>query len=305
MAIFNTHLHIMRHNGDDLSRIGYFGFLQNSKLTVINMTELILQRKGFSLTTIPWESRTFVSKSPLQRHHLFKPIISTKEHAKLLEIFRVFRAICDWSNLTYLLYGGSLLGSYRHHGLIPWDDDIDVLMNESEKSQIYKYFTNISGYALCTPRNRQWKLYQMDNKSRKSCSENVWPYVDIFFFSENDTHIWDNNEMYQFVYNFAKEDIFPLTRSVFEGELAMIPKNTYTVLQRSYDVDLCTNTLYSHKNESVRDGKVVSLPCKRLLPYFAFVFRSCDSDLSCEYLVDKTVVVYKIITDHKCHDNMS
>ena len=153
------------------------------------MTGTILQRKKFRLTNVPWENRTSVTKSPLQRHHLLKPITSKVEHTKLLKIFRVFRAICDWSKFTYFLYGGSLLGSYRHHGLVPWDDDIDVLMIESEKSQIYKHFTNISGYSLCTPRNRQWKLYQSDNKSRKSCSKNAWPYVDIFFFSENDTHI--------------------------------------------------------------------------------------------------------------------
>ena len=131
------------------------------------------------------------------------------------------------------------------------------------------------------------------------------PYVDIFFFSENDTHIWDNNEMYQYVCSFAKEDIFPLTRSVFEGELVRIPRNTKNVLQRRYDIDLCVNALYSHKNESVRNDKVVSLPCKRLLPYFAFVFRYCDNGVVCEYLVEKTVVVYKIVTDHNCHDNMS
>ena len=117
-ANFNAHLHIMRHNKDDLSHMGYFGFLQNPKLTVINMTDTIRQKEEFTFTSIPWENRTFVSKSPLQRHHLLKPIISKVEQTKLLKIFRVFRAICDWSKLTYFLYG-SLLGSYRHHGLVP------------------------------------------------------------------------------------------------------------------------------------------------------------------------------------------
>ena len=294
----NKHLHIGGHNRNDGTRIG-----QSTKFTVINMINKIVGRKDFSLSSVPWENRTSVSKSPIQRHHQFRLIISTEEHTRLLEIFRVFRTICDWSNLTYFLYGGSLLGSYRHHGLVPWDDDIDVLMNESEKLQIYTHFTNIPRYALCTPRNKQWKLYQSDDKTKRHCSEIMWPYVDIFFFSENDTHIWDNNEMYQFVYNFEKEDIFPLTTSIFEGDLVMVPRNTHNVLQKSYDVNLCVSALYSHKNESVREQKIVSLPCKRLLPYFPFVLRSCENGIIWEYMVDKSVTLYKIVTDHKCDYN--
>ena len=261
----------------------------------------MLQRIEFTLPCILWKNRTSVSMSPLQRHHSFKPIISTSEHRQLLEIFQVFKRICDRSNLTYVLYGGSLLGSYRHHGLVPWDDDIDVLMDESERFRIYQQFKTILGYTLCTPPNRQWKLYQNENKSHKGCSENVWPYVDIFFFSENTTNIWDNNEMYKHVYNFAKEDIFPLTTSIFEGELAFVPRNKYNVLKRSYDVDLCVNALYSHKNESVREGKVVSLPCKRILPYFPFVFRSCEKGVISEYLVHNSIVLYKVLTDQHCN----
>ena len=43
-----------------------------------------------------------------------------------LELLKQFIEICNKLNLRYSMGGGSLLGAVRHHGFIPWDDDIDV-----------------------------------------------------------------------------------------------------------------------------------------------------------------------------------
>ena len=49
-------------------------------------------------------------------------------HDLELMILKDFIKICEENNLNYYMYAGSLLGTIRHKGFIPWDDDLDVIM---------------------------------------------------------------------------------------------------------------------------------------------------------------------------------
>ena len=47
---------------------------------------------------------------------------------KELEVFEQVAAVCEKHGLRYYALGGTLLGTVRHQGFIPWDDDIDLAM---------------------------------------------------------------------------------------------------------------------------------------------------------------------------------
>ena len=70
-----------------------------------------------------------------------------------LSIFKDFLRVADKYHLNYCMGGGSALGAVRHHGFIPWDDDIDVNIPRKDYNQFLEVFDRELGqdYELCAP----------------------------------------------------------------------------------------------------------------------------------------------------------
>ena len=56
------------------------------------------------------------------------------------EILKVIARICDEHGWKYFLTYGSLIGAVRHNGIIPWDDDIDLMMPRPDYEALKKFF---------------------------------------------------------------------------------------------------------------------------------------------------------------------
>ena len=130
-------------------------------------------------------------------HFTFVPTEElNKVHEILLDLFKEFRRVCLKYDLKYLANGGTLIGAARHHGFIPWDDDMDISMmyedyirflevasddfKEPYYLQSYKSdeYAEISAARIRNSNTTGCTKWEYDNL--KIASHNKGIFVDIF-----------------------------------------------------------------------------------------------------------------------------
>lgn len=60
----------------------------------------------------------------------------------LLEVLKGFDDFCKANEIEYSLACGTLLGAIRHEGFIPWDDDLDVLIDRENFTKLMSAWCN-------------------------------------------------------------------------------------------------------------------------------------------------------------------
>ncbi len=69
----------------------------------------------------------------------------------LVDMLAWFHEFCEENNLRYYVVGGTMLGAVRHQGFIPWDDDIDVAMPDTDYKRLTELLKTKERYILETP----------------------------------------------------------------------------------------------------------------------------------------------------------
>lgn len=110
-----------------------------------------------------------------------------------LDILKAVAEVCDKNDLDYYLASGTLLGSIRNKGFIPWDDDIDIYMkyddiqkfiSVAEKFLPEKFFVqtfdNDPGMGKVFIKVRNKYSYMPEETDGASITYNQGVWIDIF-----------------------------------------------------------------------------------------------------------------------------
>lgn len=117
-----------------------------------------------------------------------QPVSALELKQSILGIMDEIHNFCTEHKIQYFLMQGTLLGSVRHQGFIPWDDDLDIGMFREDYEKFCRLFHSDKHYALkCIQRDADYYLpfgkvidTRTDLREDINHAPSIGAYVDVF-----------------------------------------------------------------------------------------------------------------------------
>jgi len=193
-------------------------------LTILLISILISKHIIENFKLYENENKNIVLNKKKNKPCKFDHLVLTKNNLyDLKDLLINFIYFADKNKIDYFSIGGTLIGSVRHGGLIPFDDDIDL--------GILALYNNISSIENYSDNNYYFEEVFFGYKFKKKNSN---MFIDIMVFEYKDKE-------YQILTNFWPEsafkninEIFPLKKMKFNDIFINVPNEYKIYLDRNY-----------------------------------------------------------------------
>ena len=229
--------------------------------------------------------------------------LSSGERDLFYELLTVAKTVCRRLKIDCIMNAGTLLGSYRHMDIIPWDDDMDLLIMDSDLARLSLALQSVSSrYGVQKAhRGGMMKFYneEIGIKMQGKRKRWKWPFIDLTPLTElNATHV--RNDAFKGKV-FPKNVLWPVQHCHLGPLLLDAPNDVEKALNRmlrgkhigQYKVECKCKGLNHKTGTSKFNGTMkATTKCSNLSKYFPFTRREKSSDgKMIEHLVlDKNII---------------
>ena len=193
-------------------------------------------------------------------------LVLTEEDIKniqsvLLEMLIELDLLCDRFDIQWGLAGGSMLGAIRHHGFIPWDEDVDIHLERKEFIKLKKAILSdeefMTKYHLKCPGDKDYiyhfpRIYKKGTVFKDPQTTNKMPneiFIDIFILENI-----PNKRIHRIIHG--------------------LQCNFYLAAISAMRIKACSHTLFEFTKNSPNVQKEIK---KRVKASLLFSYRSLES----------------------------
>lgn len=188
--------------------------------------------------------------------YIFYVCLTNTERPDLSEHFTPFNVLTDYkdirtlniltkkiisifhkNNFTYWMCGGTTIGAIRDKAIIPWDDDVDFCIMDSDINNLFKMESELKKINLgIVSWFGGYKIYELNGKDIPD-KNFKYPFIDLFVMTKIDNKIvlkgqfarnfWPNEYYYV-------DELYPLKLYDFEDYQLYGPREPIKYLDRCY-----------------------------------------------------------------------
>lgn len=96
---------------------------------------------------------------------------------------KVFADIMQRNNIEFFAHSGTMLGCVRHRGIIPWDDDVDVMVEECFEERLAACIPDFEAHGICLKKdclNGLYQFYTTSKTNKDICPADLYLQIDVF-----------------------------------------------------------------------------------------------------------------------------
>lgn len=193
-----------------------------------------------------------------------------------LDLLKQIDKICNELNIQYYIMFGTLIGTIRHKGYIPWDDDIDIGMKENDYNKFVDYFINnrgkLSPLELHNPNTNKDSFYNIsrvvDNTYHlefDGLKYTSGSFIDVYplegLGKEGDLDYW--RKRFKKYLKWQRGVYMNCSKSIWFGKsnLKKVMNLPYMVFSRLVGKQYFINKFNQHKRFSWEESEYIGTPC--------------------------------------------